>query len=422
MGGLRSRVFRVACVVTAGALWGRAAVAQEILTAPVGEDEPYVLDTGVHDNVTATAVVVFDGTISMPGRAWIRVYFADVRLADGSYVRMTSAFDGASQELDAVRAAEWSNTSAYFNGDAVVLELVAGPNTTGNRIVVDHVSVSADRSFPAGTFCGECGLAGREPSDEAFTGRLMPVGCTASLYNANSCFVSAGHCIIPQLVMEFNVPPSLPGGGLQHPGPEDQYAVDGASIEFVNGGVGNDWSKFACFSNPVTGLTAYGAQGDFRPIARNLPAMFPEDIDIFGYGVDMIDVLSQTQQHSPGPLTGTSGPSAWTHLADTTGGNSGSAILHDGEIIGIVTHCTFGCPNFGTKVDLDTFVDAWSACGAFDFDADDDVDAADFQAFQVCFSVMPMPPGCEVFDADHSGRVAPLDWPPFLDAMTGPLP
>ena len=47
----------------------------------------------------------------------------------------------------------------------------------------------------------------------------------------------------------------------------------------------------------------------------------------------------------------------WT--IDIRGGNSGSSIIHNGEIVGIVTHCNSGgCPTFpnlGTRIDLSSF-------------------------------------------------------------------
>jgi hypothetical protein len=49
----------------------------------------------------------------------------------------------------------------------------------------------------------------------------------------------------------------------------------------------------------------------------------------------------------------------YAHTADTTGGNSGSAILHNDQIIGVVTHCP--CPNFAQRIDRPSFASAIEA-------------------------------------------------------------
>ena len=45
------------------------------------------------------------------------------------------------------------------------------------------------------------------------------------------------------------------------------------------------------------------------------------------------------------------------YVIDITGGNSGSAIIQNGLIVGIATHCnTGGCPNAGTRMDHPEFM------------------------------------------------------------------
>ncbi|MCH8252792.1 MAG: hypothetical protein IID36_10110 [Planctomycetes bacterium] len=399
------------------------AFSQTTLDAPVGEIVAYEVDSGPRDNAANVPSVVFHVGVTIPDAVWIRLYFADVHLPAGSFLRVTSAFDGAVQHLDAARLAEWSNTSAYFNGSTVFVDLVAGPGTTGNRLGIQHVTAQIGDGGVAGEFCGTCDGDDRVSSDVAYAGRVMPVGCTATMYNERGCFVCAGHCMGAAIIIEFNVPQSNPDGTLQHPDPEHQYAVIQGSIDFVNGGVGNDWSHFICAPNSETGLKAIEAQGEFIPISSSLPTEYPVDLEIFGYGVDTEPQNSQTQQLSTGPLLGTQsgGNPSWFHLADTTGGNSGSSILYKGEIIGIVTHCTFGCPNFGTIVNIFPFVQARRLCElSYDFDDDGDVDMIDFMGWQNCYPWSPLPPGCEVFDLNDNERVDLDDLPPFLTFLEGP--
>jgi hypothetical protein len=57
-----------------------------------------------------------------------------------------------------------------------------------------------------------------------------------------------------------------------------------------------------------------------------------------------------------------------------------------------------------------------------DFDDDGDVDEADQETFENCFSGegQPAAPGCEPADADGDGDVDCTDWSAFVDAWTGP--
>jgi hypothetical protein len=43
---------------------------------------------------------------------------------------------------------------------------------------------------------------------------------------------------------------------------------------------------------------------------------------------------------------------------DVRGGSSGSPLVHDGQIIAVVTHCDPDCPNAGTRVDQGSFAEA----------------------------------------------------------------
>ncbi|MFQ5413343.1 MAG: hypothetical protein ACE5E6_02685, partial [Phycisphaerae bacterium] len=184
----------VGVLVTVGV---ERAAAQATLDWPVGAYMPYRVDSGVRANPAGQATRVFRETIHVEGAAWLRLYFSDVVLGAGSVIRMTSLLDGEVQALDADGVAMWSQTSAYFNGDTVVLDLVAGPNTTGDRVVLEEVAWEATVGDLAGGSgeCGICGSDNRVPSSEEWTGRLLPAGCTASVWNTESCLVSAGHCM-----------------------------------------------------------------------------------------------------------------------------------------------------------------------------------------------------------------------------------
>jgi V8-like Glu-specific endopeptidase len=188
-------------------------------------------------------------------------------------------------------------------------------------------------------------------------------GCTATIYSPGGCMVTAGHCQEPaQPVVQFNVPPSLANGALQHPPPEDQYTVDSVTLLYSNGGLGNDWAVFQCLPNTQTGLNVYEAQGVFVPFAAQVPTL-PANLTLYGYGADD-GVDNQVQQFSAGPIS-SYGTSLIRHRADTTGGNSGSALLNAaGQIIGV--HTNAGC-NGGTGVNLGTSIANAQFAAAVDF-------------------------------------------------------
>jgi Trypsin len=195
----------------------------------------------------------------------------------------------------------------------------------------------------------------RVPSFEPARARLLNIGCTASIYNEQSCFITAGHCLSsPSLVnvVEFNVPPSLPNGNLVHPAPADQY-VPTSERMFINGGIGNDWGLFKVFPNTQTGLLPFAAQGAMLTLATSVPAL-GTTLRIVGYGIDG-GTANQTQQEHSGPLTAVSA-NALNYQVDTEGGNSGSAVTRasDDVIIGIHTHA--GCNTGGGGANAGTAI------------------------------------------------------------------
>ncbi len=340
------RSLKIAIALIVGS-FATSTFAQETLDWPVGELRDYHLDSGVQNNPAIGAQTVFLDVVSIQDAAWLRIYFAEVHLEADSFIRITSLLDQEVQELDADGMAMWDNSSAYFNGNALLVELVAAPGTTKNRFVIDQVALEMTMEVPVGG-CGICGPDDRVPSNVDWSGRLMPVGCSASVWNTESCLVSAGHCMNQNNVMQFRVPDSTPGCIPLNPPIADQFPI--TSFLFTNGGVGNDWAVMTTGTNSL-GQTAFERYGEFRPIASSPPA-FGDALNIWGYGIDSQCTRSQTKQTSGGTVSQVFG-TYFMHGVDATFGNSGSGIIRNGEIIGIVTHCP--CPNYATRVDHATF-------------------------------------------------------------------
>jgi hypothetical protein len=341
------RLARLGVTVTL-ALLALPALAQQALDRPLEEPRPLFRDSGNLINATAVSRNLHTERVAVTDAGWIRLYFGDVKLGPGSFLRLQSELDGEVQELDAEALERWSRSSAYFNGEAVTVQVVAAPGTT-NRLIVERVASAP--GVPTES-CGICGSDDRVSSGELWSARLLPAGCTASIFDDQSCAVSAGHCISGSMVLQFNVPPSSANCNINMPPVADQFPV--ASFLFSNGGVGQDWSVMTTGVNNL-GQKAFQRYGVFKPIAGSPPAV-GQPLQIWGYGVDDTCTLSQTQQTSVGSVTAVS-TTLINHDVDATFGNSGSGIVRSGsEILAIATHCP--CPNWATRVDHPSFAAA----------------------------------------------------------------
>lgn len=178
----------------------------------------------------------------------------------------------------------------------------------------------------------------RESSGHPAIGRLLQpapgLGCTAWIA-PNGLLVAAGHCFdyAGTYTLEFNVPPSLPDGTIQHPPEEDRYIVDPASIVKATNGIGDDWAVFAVFDNGITGLQPIEAQGASIAVVQDLN---PPNLRVTGYGFDgpppyfgnfpPYNEDSQTQQSDARSNNGSSSTTL-RYVIDTQIGNSGSPVI-----------------------------------------------------------------------------------------------
>lgn len=308
--------------------------------------ERYDLNSGYHNGtgiMGAEPVQVFSAIVEVTGIPWLRLHFADAHLGEKSYLIIRSLYDDRWQKLDAVSIEQWSYHSAYFNGAAVEIQLFAAPQDQNIFFVIDEVIAgewAGDEIYF--TICGP--VDERDFSFQPATGRLLSPGCTGWII-PNGKIVSAGHCLTSasgNTVLQFNVPQSLPGGTLQHPGPEDQYAVNVSTNVFVNSGVGNDWGVIEAFPNSITNLTPIQAQAAFWYLAQNLN---PDSIRITGYGTAS-GIRNRAQQTHIGPNAGSSG-TTMRYRTDTTGGNSGSPVIDEATGVSVGVHSHGGCTSSG---------------------------------------------------------------------------
>lgn len=308
------------------------------------------------EDMRAVQVPVWSTIIEIDDSDWVRLRFHSVVLAKSteqvreSYLRVSSLEDGYEQYLDADSIVEWGNTSAYFNGGAVLVELMASPNVSSqyNRVVVNGVQASDLVSERSICFSIDDRVLSSDPRD----GRLMPIGCSGWLFGEHgSCFMTASHCSPSGgNVMQFNVPLSSNGGGYRNPPPSDQYVVDGASVQKSPSiFIGNDWGFYGTFDNSTTGLSPLDAQGDSHTLAGAMPPVDGRPIRITGYGTVSSPIPGSwngVQKTHVGPLASINGNTV-RYQTDTSGGNSGSVILDDSTNTAIGIHTNAGCGSSG---------------------------------------------------------------------------
>ncbi|HZH99239.1 MAG TPA: trypsin-like serine protease, partial [Fimbriimonadaceae bacterium] len=307
-----------------------------------------------HSGSTDAPEIVYSEVVSVKDAQWLRLSFGRVRLSgdpasgNASYLRIVSLADLAVQRLDSESLSQWSDTTAYFNGSQVLLQLVAHKGSGPSEVTVSDAHVGLPPPPGAQSLCG---TDNRTLSSDPRAGRHLPEGCTAWLHDdLNKTFLTAGHCGVSQGdVIQFNVPLSSSNGSLNHPAPEDQYPVEPTSVQFQNGGAGNDWCYFATFPNSNTGLTAFQKQGQFYTKSAAAPTVSGQTIRITGYGTVSSPVSAtwqQVQKTHAGPYFSMSG-TLIRYQVDTTGGNSGSCVFNENtsQAIGIHTHA--GCTSTG---------------------------------------------------------------------------
>lgn len=295
---------------------------------------------------------VFETEVAVEGAPWLRLMFDEVVLSgqpglgDEAFLWITSLQDGARQVMTARDLQRWGNTSAYFNGDRVLVEVFAYPGSGPVRLEMSTVLAGPGVGVAPTSLCGP---DNRVASTDPRSARVLPAQCTAFIIDDQTRnFLTAGHCASGLGVVQFNVPPSNPStGAIVNPAPEHQYPVDPASKQSSFTTIGNDWAYFGVFPNSNTGLTPFQAQGSFYFTANTSPPVQSQTIRITGYGTDNSPLsANQTLQTDTGAYTSRSG-TIIRYAVDTTGGNSGSGVfdINQNNIIGI--HTNAGCTGSG---------------------------------------------------------------------------
>lgn len=395
---------------------------------------PRVFDSGLVPNDAAEPVVVFRREVQTPGAGWSRAYFSTIDLEPGSLLRITSLLDRQVQELDRFTARMWGWNSAYFNGDRILIEVVAAPHTRANRVALAAIGVPQGALFPCHSGpCGTCNPDGRFPSNEDWSGRYTVGGCTASIYNENGCFVSAGHCWIGGgSALWFRNPLSLNNCDSHAPSVEDQFPVIATNADGTP--CTPDWrvGKIGLNSLGQTHFQRYGPV--HKPLATALPPVSGA-ARIYGFGASLTPVVNNVQQLTLETLTNVSTSSLNYSGGTTTGGTSGSGVVHNftaggDAIVGINTCCSAACAGIASWINQPSFVTARQLMCPHTVHAPWDAPfclnntqisaqvtvcntSGTSDSFQLSFADLPIGPGCSVagptsFTVTGSNPIGPI--------------
>lgn len=372
--------------------------------------QAFTLHSGIFDGRIGASyepASVLRNVIEIPDVPWLKLYFGNCELGSRSYLKITSQEDGAYQYLNSTSLKQWYNTSAFFNGDGVEIELFVAPEDKGILFEVKEVLVGESPENygrvgataeiasapcppppppPSPTWL--CGIIGtdddRVSSSDQAIGRIIRVNAAGvsrvgtGFITSNGTHIHSGHTFpLPSgdvIMLEFNVPLSDPNGVPTYSNPSNQYSIDippGYS-GYENGGPGRDWSVFGCHPNSNTGLLPVQAQKAFYRLSldNNNPAI----IRVTGYGLDECppgpaggaNSSSSTLQTAIGDNDGPgdseifnslNGGLYWRYLVDVRVGSCGSPVIAEGTglAIGVQNFCQ---SNRGTSLELDAFENA----------------------------------------------------------------
>ena len=299
--------------------------------------------------------MVYEHIIKVENAPWMRLYFRDVFLGKNSYLVISSVKNDSKQKQTAATLKQWNNSSAYFNGDELKIELYVSGGNQDIFFKLEKILVGEYAQIYS-TIEKICGATDdREPSDDNAVGRVVCLDPAQSIGTAfiidNGALVTAGHCFAePNFdVLEFNVPYSLDDGTIQFANPDDQYAIDQNSKVGHDNGVGDDWGVFRVFNNSGTQLQPIEAQQAYYIMVQDST---PENFVVTGYGADgpapfygsnpPYNRYNYTQQSSSGPDDGSYG-TILKYLIDTQGGNSGSPVIDESTGRAVGVHTYGGC-------------------------------------------------------------------------------
>ncbi len=348
-------------------------IAERLVSINSGPKNLEVKSINSRNNIGSKIVEkTFTAVIEEPNAPWLQLHFEDFELGNNSYIRIVSKEDGYYQVLDNNSIKQWNKTSAFFNGDEIVLELYVSPTDKNVFINTKKISFGVNdkirNKYKSSAKISSCTTCGYGSTDERVSSNDPRVGRTINSTSgsgtsstgwtlSNGVLITASHAVDFLNYIEFNVPSSNQDGTYNHPSPSDQYAVIQSSIETGNSIGGDDWAIFEVYPNSNTGLLPAQSQNSFF---RGTKDRNPSSLRATGFGADFDDfsacILNEdnkTQQTDIGPVSGSESISgnyaSWTVLLDVQGGASGGPVMDPSSeyAVGIISSCSTVSENMG---------------------------------------------------------------------------
>lgn len=322
----------------------------------IGSVEAYLHAAGPFDHAGQVPAVVAEHVVRRPGAPFLGLELRDVVLPPGSILTVESLRDGDSQEFDAATWRSHGPFTAWFNGDAVRVRLIAAPGSRGNGFGIASIA------FGTGGSAGPLSVCGTDDRYQSYESRVcrLVIREGTSLYVGTAFLVeymggvlTAGHNLsgsgLSSVTAQFNVPKSDASGAIVHPPARDQYDWDSATVRFQHDATG-DWGLLRFKVNSTTALYAGEAQYNIYDIES--PPALQTNLTVPGHGADTTPdkTFNHVQQNSSGPLVGVTGHQL-EHRVDTEGGNSGSPLVNAaGRAFGV--HTNGGCDATSTSFNI----------------------------------------------------------------------
>ncbi|MCA8972195.1 MAG: trypsin-like serine protease [Planctomycetes bacterium] len=311
---------------------------------------------------------IFNGlTISVPtaetivykqGAESLGVDFDAIDLPTGCSIEITSLLDQDSQILTSKDVDAGRIVSAYFNGPALRVRVIAAPGTKPS-VRLAAMSITMPLIADPMSICGTADnrwLSSHRPMCRLIIRKgTSNYICTGWLVSTSrGGHVTAGHCLsgASAVTSQYNVPTSTSSGGRRNPPSADQYSWISTTRRYSNGGVGNDWGVYRVNGNPYLRQGAYfrlAAPSSGRYVYRG------------GYG-SASGTRNFAQKTHGGSITSVIGNTVYYRI-DSTGGDSGGPVWYSSYYaVGIHTHggCTAtGGSNKATNVLHSSFLSAY---------------------------------------------------------------
>ncbi len=323
--------------------------------------EPYSLYSGEYSGRPSGSYVAYRARVTVPGAVELRLFFGKVSLGNSSYILITSLEDSSQQHLNAATISQWNNTTAYFNGSALEVELHVAPGDSHVFFNLDSVLVGTSNVASHGPDQTLTLVNNRTPSDDPAVGRLRdPANGNAEAtawIAANGYLVTAGHVAYlwqlvsnrSEQVLQFDVPNSQSDGTMVDPPEQDQYYIN-QWIWYADSTTltGDDWAVFSVHPNSETGLYPIQAQQSYYEVEQNDTC---SALRVTGYGNAGANSLNDTQQSATGADAGSSGQ-LLRYSVYISSGSSGSPVIDEytGKVVGIVDD--FGNPDYNVGTSM----------------------------------------------------------------------